>query len=463
MERTDRALLAAFLVAAVLGSIVQCLLANDGALFIASGWLGDAWDLHFGQIPSRAFATYLSFGPAQMALRALPLSAGAFVTLSHALYFAVPLMLWLTLRAVEPNRLFSRLYMAGVLALLFFPTELIVASGLWMICLAFATDPRRSTLQVVLVTAILGAALVFTHPAVAMMSMLCVIVGCGLRMLRRPVPVRGLVVAAALSAVLLAGYLVTSYALPPTNGTTAVALSASGRMYLDIPWLAASVGRYPATAVLWFLLLGPALFGPLRSGFLVLLALVGLWFAAAGTNLLTYVVVRYTAPYVLALAVTLAIAAPDAWLKDAWRALVLYAAIAATAAVSYSADLFLLGRYVDGRMSPGIVNVETLAEPWPQPFRPYRQNSPVDVAFKWGAGPDYARDVVVPTYDWYRVMLAFYSYFRSGREGVLFHPAGAPGDWLPFECDSVQRAAARARDDTDRRFLDFIGANYCTR
>jgi hypothetical protein len=71
--------------------------------------------------------------------------------------------------------------------------------------------------------------------------------------------------------------------------------------------------------------------------------------------------------------------------------------------------------------------------------------------------------VVVPTYDWYRLTLAFYSYFRSDRQSVLFHAAGRPGDWLPFECPDVDAAMAKARDSTDRLFLEFLKANLCVR
>lgn len=460
MEPADWALLMAFSAAAVLGTLVQCLLVNDGALFIATGWLGNSWTLYFGQFADRALGAYFSFGPAQVVLHVFPMSAGAFVTLSHILYFLVPLALWLVLRRIEPRRFFSRLYLASVLALLFFPTELIVGNGFWLIWLAIATDARRSVHQVIGATAVVGAVLIFTHPAFAMVSLVYLAAGFGLRRLGKPVSRRSLFAAAALSAVLVLGYLVVTRALPPTNPSTAAALSASSQMYFDVPWLAASVGRFPATAALWLLLVIPALLGRLRPRYLAPLAIIGLWFAAAGTNLLTYLLARYTAPYVLTLAIALAMAAPDAWLKGAQKAFVLYAAIAATAAVSYTADLFLFGRFVDERLRPGIVNVEAVSGFWPTPFRPYRQNSPTDVGFKWGAGSDYVRDVVVPTYDWHRVTLAFYGFFRSDRRSVLFHPLTA-SEWVPFEREGLQRAKTEARDDADRMLLDFIGTHYC--
>ena len=124
------------------------------------------------------------------------MSAGAFVTLSHILYFAVPLVLWLILRAIEPYCLFSRLYLALVLAVMFFPTELIVGCGLWLMWLAIAVDERRSLRVTALATIFLGAALIFTHPAVAAMSLLYLVVGAGLRLFGRPMSRRSLFAAA---------------------------------------------------------------------------------------------------------------------------------------------------------------------------------------------------------------------------------------------------------------------------
>ncbi|MBS0525958.1 MAG: hypothetical protein JSS04_20180 [Proteobacteria bacterium] len=459
MERSDKALLAAFLVAAGLGTLGHCLLVNDGAVFVAASWLGDAWGLYFRQVASRAVSTYLEFGPAQLVLRMAPLSASAFDRLAHILYFAAPLALWFCLRAIEPHRVFSRLYLAVVLALLYFPSEGIVAIGLWLIWLALVADPRRGPGQITAATAILGGALVFTHPAVAVMTLLYAVVGAGLGAVGRPVPRRSLYAASGLFAILLAGNLMVSRLLPPTNPLIIAAL-ASGRLaYLDPVGLVAEIGRFPAIAVLWLLLIGPGLFGRFGPGSLVVLAIVGLWFAAAGTNLLTYLAVRHTALYVLAVAVTLALTAPDQWLRNAERGFMLYAAIAATAAASYAADLLLFERYVDERSMPGFVNVETMTpERWPEPVL---KTSLAHMLFKWSAGPDYVRDVVVPTYDWYRLTLGFYSYFRSDRESVLFHPTGRPGDWLPFECPDIDVALAAARDATDRAFLAFLRANLC--
>jgi len=353
MERSDKALLAAFLVAAGLGTLGHCLLVNDGAVFVAASWLGNAWDLYFRQVASRAVSTYLEFGPAQLVLRMAPLSASAFDRLVHVLYFAAPLALWFCLRTIEPHRVFSRLYLAVVLALLYFPSEGIVAVGVWLIWLALASDARRGVGQVAMATALLGVTLVFTHPALAVMTVLYGVVGAGLRALGRPVPRQSLYAAAALFVILLAGNLIVSRLLPPTNPLISAALASGRQAYLDPLGLVTEIGRFPAIAVLWLLLLGPGLFGRFRPASFVVLAIIGLWFAAAGTNLLTYLAARHTALYVLAVAVTLALAAPNLWLKNAERNFMLYAAIAATAAVSYASDLLLFERYVDRRLVPG--------------------------------------------------------------------------------------------------------------
>ena len=129
-------LLAAFLLAAGLGTGTRCLLVNDGAVFISAGWLGNAWHLYFNQIPGRAVSVLTLFGPAWAARAILGLDASTYMTVAHALYFAVPLVLWLVLRAVERDRLFSRLYLAIALVLMYFPSELIVGIGLWLIWLA---------------------------------------------------------------------------------------------------------------------------------------------------------------------------------------------------------------------------------------------------------------------------------------------------------------------------------------
>ena len=137
------------------------------------------------------------------------------------------------------------------------------------------------------------------------------------------------------------------------------------------------------------------------------------------------------------------------------------AAIAAVAAISYNADLVLFGRFVDRNTRPGVTDVDAAAGFWPPPLGgAYGERG----TFKWAAGADYQRDVVVPIYDWYQVTLAFYSYFRSDRQGVLFHPlADRPGAWIPFTCGPVERAARAPHDERDRLFLAFLSDRYCVR
>jgi hypothetical protein len=94
---------------------------EDGAIIIAAAWLGDFWDLYASQIPDRAIAVLAQYGPAWLVRALFGLGAGTYVTVAHMLYFAVPLCLLLALRAVEPHRLFSRLYLAVILPMIYFP------------------------------------------------------------------------------------------------------------------------------------------------------------------------------------------------------------------------------------------------------------------------------------------------------------------------------------------------------
>src|SRR5690242_11495390 len=90
----DCLLLLAFLAVAVLGTATSCLMVNDGAVFFAAQWLGDAWDLYLRQVASRGLSVLLTFGPAWAARSLFGLSSGTFIVLAHALYFAVPLAFW---------------------------------------------------------------------------------------------------------------------------------------------------------------------------------------------------------------------------------------------------------------------------------------------------------------------------------------------------------------------------------
>src|SRR5262249_18480056 len=157
-----------------------------GAFLLSVGWLGDAWDLYFKQIATRGVSTLLAFGPAWAARSALGLSSDAYIVLAHALYFAVFLALWLAIRWVEPSRLFSRLYLATMLAVVSFPTETLVGVGLWMIWAALVADPARSRASALAATVCFAPVLAFTHPVTASMSLIYLAVGGALVALGRP-------------------------------------------------------------------------------------------------------------------------------------------------------------------------------------------------------------------------------------------------------------------------------------
>jgi hypothetical protein len=464
LERTDWALLSAYLLAAVLGTCTSALLINDGAIFLAAGWLGDSWNLYFSQDADRVVSMLLTYGPAWAARAAFDLSANAYIVLAHAFYFAVPLGLWLLVRGAETHRLFSRLYLAISLPMIYFPTEQIHGIGIWLIWLALVSDPARAVRRALVITVAFGIVLGLTHPSIAMMSLLYLAVGIALTAFRRPVPRQSLIAAALMSVLLVVAYLMTSRWLAATNPTVLAALAVNRYDYVDPRWMLATMALFPALAALWLLLLAPGaqsarLRWHLTPRILWIIAALGVWFAAAGTGLLTWLYARHTAPHVLALAVALALVAPALWLAYATRPLMLYAAVVAAAVVSYNVDLFLFGRFLDRHSAPGMVDVDKL-EPRPWPPR-YGGASAAGIAFKWTAGPNYVRDVVVPVYDWHRVTLAFYSFFRSDRQSILFHRLGSHGDWLPYHCAALARV--KPRDDRDAAFVAFLSANYCVR
>ncbi len=163
------------------------------------------------------------------------------------------------------------------------------------------------------------------------------------------------------------------------------------------------------------------------------------------------------------MALALALASPaSTWLVAARLPLTIFSAVIAVAAVSYTIDLALFGRAADARLAPLYAD----AGPAPRivdvgpPVSPLKRTV-THVLFKWAAGPDYVRDVVVPDYGGDRMTFAFYTFFRSDRRAVLFRPLTRRGEWVPFECAPVDRALIHARDDIDRRFLRFIRERYC--
>ena len=372
-DACDAVLLAAFALTAALGTWTSALLVNDGTFLLSVGWLGDAWDLYFNQLADRSVSTMVTFGPAWVLRWALGLSSGAYMALAHILYFAALLALWLAIRLVEPHRIFSRLYLAFALALAYFPTELLVAVGLWTIWAAYIAEPQRSRLAIIVATLGFAPLLCLSHPITALMSLIYLAVGGMLLAAGRPFPRHTLASAAAMAVLVLAGYLATSMYLSPSNPTIA-ALHATARYdYIDPIWMIGTLAAFPVLAALWFLLLAPGLENMgLRSRVVqpavIIMAVIGLWFAANGTSLLTYLFARHSATHVFALALALALASPALqWLDRARRPLMLYAAIVAVAAVSYNVDLVLFGRFVDRHLAAGLTDVGKLPPTeWPR-------------------------------------------------------------------------------------------------
>jgi hypothetical protein len=151
------------------------------------------------------------------------------------------------------------------------------------------------------------------------------------------------------------------------------------------------------------------------------------------------------------------------WQAAARLPLSLFAAVMAAAALSYAIDLSMFGHAADARLAPLDADAATaprIAEMRPSASPP-GPRSATHIYFKWAAAPDYVRDVVVPDYGGERMTFAFYTFFHSNRRVVLYRPLTRKGEWIPFECAPVQRALLQARDDIDRRFLNFLGENYC--
>ena len=466
LDRCDGALLAAFGAIAFLGTWNNCLLVNDGGVQLSAGWLGNAWNLYLSQLASRAVSMLVTFGPAWAARGAFDLGPASYVAAAHILYFAVPLLLWMTIRAVEPHRTFSRLYLATTLVLVYFPTELILGAGLWLIWAAVAADPARSMRQLILATLLLGLTMTLVHAALALMSLVYAIVGGALSLFGRGPPRRTLGAALAMSLLLLVGYAATSILLPPTNPTILRALTTNRYDYVDPVWMLVTMLLFPMLPALWLLLISPGLETArlrwrLSSRAEMIVAVLGLWFAANGVSLLTWLFARHTGVYVLALALALALAAPARdWLARARRPLMLFAAIMTVAAFSYAVDLTLFGRFIEQSSRTGVIDVDaSTSQPWPS-----RQNVTFGtrIYFKWAAGADYVRDVVVPDYDWYLVTLAFQSFFNSDGRTVLYHRI-PPNGWIPFECAPVEQTLKSAHDEARLMFLRFLNEHYCVR
>ena len=286
-------------------------------------------------------------------------------------------------------------------------------------------DPALSLRQVVVASLVLGLMMAFTHPSTGAMSLLFLIIGLVHVRYGRPFPRRVLAAAAAMAVSLLVAYELTSTFLPPTNPSIIDALGAGRYDYVDLGWMLATLFIFPMLAALWLLQLAPRIAASNARWYVpwpanAVVGVLGLWFAANTTSLLTPIFARQSAVYVLALAVALAFAAPPAWSVHARRPLMWFAAITAVAAVSYNIDLWLFGCFVDRHLEPGVVNVDAPGRsPWPLQRR--REAMDTSTFFKWTAKPDYVRDVVLPDYQRYYQALAFYSFFRSDGRSVLFH------------------------------------------
>lgn len=56
-------------------------------------------------------------------------------------------------------------------------------------------------------------------------------------------------------------------------------------------------------------------------------------------------------------------------------------------------------------------------------------------------------------YDWYRGMLAYYSFHHSNGTGAL-------GDWIPFRCEAAARVGKRP---DSAALVNFLARGYCSR
>ena len=317
-------------------------------------------------------------------------------------------------------------------------------------------------------TIVIAPLLVLTHPAMAITSVVFAIGGFGLSLLGRPFPRHLAIASAAMGVLVAAGYFATSALWPATNPTLAGALQGGQYNYTIPLWMLATLGFFPVLAVFWLLLIAPGLDGTaarwrFSKTALVILAVIGLWFALNGTNILTWIFARSTAPVALAVALCLALASPAAtWLEAARRPLMMFAAIMATAAVSYGIDLFLFGRAADARLAPLIAadgpapNIVPMGPPSPPPTQ-----RPVQVFFKWLAAPDYVRDIINPYYGSERMTFAFYSFFRSDRRAMLYKSLDKRREWVPLTCKAVDDTLKQPHDAIDIRMLRFIREHYC--
>jgi hypothetical protein len=267
---------------------------------------------------------------------------------------------------------------------------------------------------------------------------------------------------------LTAAYFGLASAFSPTNPTIAAQHAGAKYDYIDPMWMLGTLGFFPILIALWLLLLAPGLESTglrwrLSPRATLIVGAIGLGFAIGGAHILTWIFARQTAPYALALALALALASPmPAWSMAARRPLMIYSGIIVVAALSYTVDLALFARAVEAKLAPLEAN-----DPAPPRFVAIERSPPPAVHafargyFKWLAGGDYVRDVVLYDYGGQRMTVAFYTFFQSDRRVVLFRPLDQRGEWIPFECAPVDRALARPHDEIDARMLRFLRERYC--
>ena len=148
------------------------------------------------------------------------------------------------------------------LVLIFFTSEMIPGMGFWMIWLAVLDHPQRSRQAKVIATIVIAPLLVFTHPAMAITSVVFAIGGFGLSLLGRPFP-RHLAIASAAMGVLVAAGLLRhrgAVARDQSDARRRSCRAASTTTSIRL-WMLATLGFFPVLAVFWLLLVAPGLDG----------------------------------------------------------------------------------------------------------------------------------------------------------------------------------------------------------
>ncbi len=82
--------------------------------------------------------------------------------------------------------------------MIYFTSEMIAGMGLWLIWLALSGRSGAKATTIVVASAIIAPAVAFTHPGIALLSLLFALLGGALRLLGRPFPPRLALAAAAM-------------------------------------------------------------------------------------------------------------------------------------------------------------------------------------------------------------------------------------------------------------------------